>query len=442
MSEPLLLMLSAAHPATDVRIVAKEGAALAAAGFRLRHLAPCLSPHSTSAVPESLHGVALETFVGPRGWAGRLRGIPALARRAAALRPAVIHAHEPDSWLAALLAARRCGARVVLDVHEHYPSRLDPALHRALRPLLAPLLRAAMRRACGAMAARADAVVLAKDGLAEDYAAAPRRIAVRNYATPVEVTPRRHTAGPPVLLHLGALTASRGALLLPALLAQLPGARLRLVGRFTDGSETAFWDRARALGVATRIGALGWMEREAALRVAADCDIGLVLFQPGVENHRLALPHKLFDCMLAGLPVIVPDFAEEVCAVVREADCGLAVNVAEVPRIAEAVGALSDPALRAALGARGREAALRRFGWAAEAARLVRLYRGLLAEALPAASGPAPCEPGPSEPGPSEPGPSSPAPSRPGPSRPASVEPLRSSGRSYPADGALRTSQR
>jgi len=397
MREPLLLMLSAAHPATDVRIVAKEGAALAEAGFRLRHLAPRLSgpnstgPTSTGAVPESLHGVALETFAAPRGWAGRLRGIPALARRAAALRPAVIHAHEPDSWLAALLAARRCGALVVLDVHEHYPSRLDPALPAVLRPLLAPLARAAMRLACRAMAARADAVVLAKDGLAADFASAPRSIAVRNYATPVEVTPRLHAAGPPVLLHLGALTASRGALLLPALLARLPGARLRLVGRFTDGSEAEFWDRARALGVAGRIEALGWMEREAALRVAADCDIGLVLFQPGVENHRLALPHKLFDCMLAGLPVIVPDFAEEVCAVVREADCGLAVDVAEVPRIAEAVRVLADPALRAALGARGRQAALRRFGWAAEAARLVRLYRGLLAEAVPAT--PASAEP-------------------------------------------------
>ncbi|NKE44679.1 glycosyltransferase [Roseomonas frigidaquae] len=390
---PLLLMLSAAHPATDVRIVAKEGAALAAAGFRLRHLAPSSAPALAGAVPESLHGVALETFAGPRRWAGRLCGIPALARRAAALRPAVIHAHEPDSWLAALLAARRCGARVVLDVHEHYPSRLDPALPAALRPLLAPLARAAMRLACRAMAARADAVVLAKDGLAADFAGARRCIAVRNYANPVQVTPRRHAAGPPILLHLGALGASRGALLLPALLARLPGARLRLVGRFTDGSETEFWSRARALGVAGRIEALGWMEREAALRVAAACDIGLVLFQPGLENHRLALPHKLFDCMLAGLPVIVPDFAEEVRAVVREADCGLVVDVAEVPRLAEAVRALADPALRARLGARGRRAALGRFGWAAEAARLVRLYHGLLAAPAAGASPAGPARP-------------------------------------------------
>jgi glycosyltransferase involved in cell wall biosynthesis len=382
----LVLMLSAAHPATDVRIVAKEGAALAAAGFRVRHLAP------GGAAPDALHGVALQTFPAPRGWLGRLRGIPALARRAAAARPAVIHAHEPDSWLAGALAARRCGARLVLDVHEHYPSRLDARLPKPLRPLA----RAALRGACRLLAARADAVVVAKDGLAGDFGGAGRCTPVRNYATPVAVRPRRHRDGPVTLLHLGALGAARGALMMPGLLAGLPTARLCLVGRFTDASEMAFQARAEALGVAGRIARHGWMEREAALLLAATCDIGLVLFQPGVENHRLALPHKLFDCMLAGLPVIVPDFAGEVAAVVAEARCGLAVDVTDAAALAEAVRVLAEPATRAAMGARGRDAALRRFGWAPEAARLVRLYRQLLAvpEAYSAARSPAAVAPG------------------------------------------------
>jgi len=76
----------------------------------------------------------------------------------------------------------------------------------------------------------------------------------------------------------------------------------------------------------------------------------------------------------------VPDFAEEVAAVVREAGCGLAVDTADPTAIAAAVQRLADPALRNAMGARGREAALTRFGWAGEAARLVGLHRGLMAE--------------------------------------------------------------
>jgi glycosyltransferase involved in cell wall biosynthesis len=366
---PLVLMLSAAHPPDDLRVVRKEGAAIAAAGWRVRHLAP------GGAAPPVVDGVAIETFAKPQGWLGRVLGIPRLARRAAASGAVVIHASEPDSWLAALLAARRSGARTVLDVHEHYPSRLDQRLPALLRPAA----RGAIRFACRAMARRADAVVVAKDGLDPDFSAPAKIVAVRNYAPAAHVTPRVHAPGPMTLVHLGALSAARGAFtMLEALALAPPGTRLLLIGRFTDGSEEAFLAQAKALGLAERITRAGWMPHQAALaRAAAEGDVGLVLFQPGVENHRLALPHKLFDCMAAGLPVIVPAFAEEVAAVVREAGCGVVADVAEPRAVAAAIHRLADPLHRARLGAAGVAAARGRFAWGGEAERLVGLYRRL-----------------------------------------------------------------
>jgi len=364
-----VLMLSAAHPADDVRIVVKEGAALVETGWRVIHLA-----HGAAA--GALHGVELRGHGGPgRGWRARLHHIPALARAAAAQRPVVIHAHEPDSWIAAHLAAARCGARVVLDVHEHYPSRLDARLGawpvRALRPVARALLTAL----CRLIAWRADAVVVAKDGLDGPFGCC---VAVRNYAKPASVAPRWHVAGPLRLLHLGALGAARGAFTMLDALARLPDATLVLVGRFTDGSEAAFDARAAALGVASRIEKHGWLPRVAALEQAARCDIALVLFQPGVENHRLALPHKLFDAMLCGLPVIVPALAEEVSRIVAEAGCGMAIDTADANAVTCAATILSDPTLRAGMGMAGREAALTRFAWKGEAERLVALYRDLI----------------------------------------------------------------
>ena len=372
----LMLMLSAAHPPEDVRIVVKQGAALAEAGFHVRHLASGAAPNT------HLHGVEIVSHgPAPRGWRARLRAIPRLARLAAAARPAVIHAHEPDSWVAALIAGRWVGARVVLDVHEHYPSRLDARLPAMLRPLA----RLGLGAFCRLAALAADRVVVAKEGLDDAFGGPTRCVKVRNYATPAPITPRAHAPGPLRLVHLGALGRSRGAFAMLLTLSRLPPtAELVLAGRFTDGSEADFLAAAAELGLARRVTSLPWMPREAALGIAAGCDIGLVLFQPGVENHRLALPHKLFDCMLAGLPVIVPDFAEEVAAVVREAGCGLAVNTADPAAIAAAVQTIADPELRNALGARGRQAALTRFGWDGEAARLVGLYRGLMAQRQPA----------------------------------------------------------
>jgi len=390
---PLVLMLSAAHPPDDIRVVRKEGAALAAAGWRVRHLAPAPAPvagtapasaagaTATSAVGMAavvVAGVALETFPRRPGWLGRLRALPGLARRAAASGAAVIHASEPDAWAAALLAARRGGARVVLDVHEHYPSRLD----RRLPPALRPLARAALCLGCRLAGRAADAVVVAKDGLAADFGRTARIVPVRNYAAPIAIPPRRHAAGPLTLVHAGAMGRSRGWPELLNAMAMLPATdRLRLIGRFTDGSEPAFRARAEALGLGPRIECLPWLPHAEAMARLAEADIALVLFQPGETNHRLALPHKLFDAMQAGLPVIAPAFAEEVAGIIRGAGCGVLVDSADPAAIAAAVDGLRDPARRAMLGAAGRAAAAMRFGWEGEAARLVALYRDLTPQA-------------------------------------------------------------
>lgn len=385
---PLVLLLSAAHPPDDIRVVRKEGAALAAAGWRVRHLAP-----ATAVAPAALDGVAIETFPRRPGWRGRLRALPGLARRAAASGAAVIHASEPDAWLAALLAARRCGARVVIDVHEHYPSRLDSRLPPALRPAA----RAVLRLLCRLTGRAADAVVVAKDGLAADFGVPGRTVAVRNYAAPAAALlrplPRPGAPHGPglILVHAGAMTRGRGWPQMLEAMALLPAAdRLRLIGRFTDGSGPECRARAAALGLSGRIERLPWLPHPEAMALLAGAGIALVLFQPGEENHRLALPHKLFDAMQAGLPVIAPAFAEEVAGIVREAGCGLLVDSADPAAIAAAVESLRDPARRAALGAAGRAAAAGRFGWAGEAARLVALYRRLAEpEPVPASRAPA-----------------------------------------------------
>ena len=367
LAPPKVLLLSAAHPPGDIRVVMKEGASLAEAGYAVTHLCP--APVAGTA-PEMVAGVAIQTFPVRRSAWRRFFGIPRLAMRAAMQRAEVIHASEPDAWAAAFLAGWWTGARIILDVHEHYPSRLDGKAPVWLRPMLRCLLHGA----CWVMGRAADAVVVAKDGLEGPFGGKGRVVPVRNYAFG-DVPPRAHVAGPVTLLHLGALTRARGwAQMLDALALCPPETRLCLIGRFTDDSEAAFWARAEALSLTQRIQALGWLPHEAALAAAARGDIGLILFQPGAENHRLALPHKLFDVMLAGLPVIAPAEAEEVAAVIQAAGCGALVDAADPAAIAAEVQRMADPVRRSVLGQAGRDAALARFAWAGEATRLVALY--------------------------------------------------------------------
>jgi glycosyltransferase involved in cell wall biosynthesis len=367
LARPKVLLLSAAHPPADIRVVMKEGASLAAAGYAVSHLCPA---PGADVAPSLVAGVAISTFPARRGGWRRVLGIPRLAFLAARQRAEVIHASEPDAWAAALLAGWCSGARIILDVHEHYPSRLDTKAPALLRPILRGLLHAA----CWAMGRAADAVVVAKDGLGAPFGGEDHVVKVRNYALG-DVPPRVHTAGPVTLLHLGALTRARGwPQMLEALALCRPETRLCLIGRFTDGSAADFWARAEALGLTARITALGWLPHDDALAAASRCDIALILFQPGAKNHRLALPHKLFDAMLAGLPVIAPAEAEEIAAVIETAGCGALVDAADPAAIAEEIQRMADPLRRAVLGQVGREAALEHYAWAGEAARLVALY--------------------------------------------------------------------
>jgi len=363
--------VSAAHPPEDVRVVLKEAATLAAAGFAVSHLAP-----AAQAARWNAHGVAIATYVRRPGLLGRLLALPGLARRAARSGARVLHANEPDAWLAALIAARGSGARVVLDVHEHYPSTFA-ALH-APRPV-AGMAAFAVRCFIRWASRCADATVVAKDGLSEDCRG--RVISARNYAL-LASAPETAAHGAervPVIVHAGAMTRARGwPVLLDAMARMRVPVRLRLIGRFTDGSEAAFRVRVAELGLADRVHTAPWMPHAAMMRELARADIGVVLFQPGLANHIHALPHKLFDAMAVGLPVIVPCHAGEVAAAVTESGAGLVVDAADPDAVAKSLDLLADvPALRAQLGAAGRAAVERRYCWEREGEALVALYRDL-----------------------------------------------------------------
>jgi glycosyltransferase involved in cell wall biosynthesis len=153
---------------------------------------------------------------------------------------------------------------------------------------------------------------------------------------------------------------------------------LHIVGQFNDDSEREFLECTKALRLTERIKYDPWMPFHEAFQCLLNADIGLILFQPGIQNHVFALPHKMFDYMLAKLPVIAPDFAEEVRDIVNESRAGLLVDPTRPDDIAAAVDIiLADKELRESLGARGRKAVLETYNWENEAVKLVDAYERL-----------------------------------------------------------------
>jgi glycosyltransferase involved in cell wall biosynthesis len=86
----------------------------------------------------------------------------------------------------------------------------------------------------------------------------------------------------------------------------------------------------------------------------------------------------MFDYMLAGLPVIAPNFAQEVVEIIKEADCGILIDPLNPDEIAQALDRLAtDPQERQRLGRNGRRAVLDKYNWEAEFQKLLEMYTTL-----------------------------------------------------------------
>lgn len=296
-----------------------------------------------------------------------------LALRAAATRPDAVHAHDAAMLLPGLFAARRSGAKLVYDSHElatgvPYRDRGWAALVAAAERLGAP---------------RADATITVSDGIAarmsERYALRRAPAVIRNLpdlpapgATQVPSLRRELGIGAaPLFLHQGSAAPGRGGETLVRALADVPGAHLVFLGAAAGDA-----DRLRAVAIATglapRVHLRDPVPPGALLSHTAQADVGVSLLEDSCENHRLALPNKLFEYVAAGLPVVVADLPEA-ARLVREREIGWCADPADAGGVAAALrSALAhkdDDGLRRRLALAASE-----LDWETEKRRLLTVY--------------------------------------------------------------------
>jgi glycosyltransferase involved in cell wall biosynthesis len=248
----------------------------------------------------------------------------------------VVHAHDFSALPLGAELARRRRARLVYDAHEWWSGRL-----RSGRPT--PLERRVDARRERRLGAEADAVLTVSPGIAERFARwGWRHVTVVRNTFPRAGAPgtgRTPLARPAGLVYAGRLGAGRD---LPAVLAAAPGLaplRVTLVGPVDVGFVAGL-----ALGPARLLPSTSL---DAVDELLATEGLAVIPLEDSCENHRLALPNKLFHAVHAGVPVVAADLPE-LRRVVRGRNGGSAP-----------LGTLYRPGDAAALTAAAREAVAR-----------------------------------------------------------------------------------
>jgi glycosyltransferase involved in cell wall biosynthesis len=116
----------------------------------------------------------------------------------------------------------------------------------------------------------------------------------------------------------------------------------------------------------------------------ASADVSFVGQPPRTLNQRMNLPNKLFESLMAGVPVVV-SVGNEQCRLVTAERVGACVDIDDPAAIASACADLltRPEEERRALRAHCRRVALERYTWEGNAGGLIEVYRRLAAPPTP-----------------------------------------------------------
>lgn len=123
------------------------------------------------------------------------------------------------------------------------------------------------------------------------------------------------------------------------------------------------------LGISESVKVHGWLDQDEVEKLMASANVGALTYRVcGHWNHTI--PNKIFDYMLAGLPVLATEVIP-IARILNETNSGVVCKDLDPIDIAEKLVLLRDPQRRNILGNNGRAAIESKYNWENDAKTLI-----------------------------------------------------------------------
>lgn len=285
----------------------------------------------------------------------------------------IYHLHDPE-LLRLGVRLKKAGKKVIFDSHEDYVAAIREKewLPKIVRSFIANIYQ---KKEASALV-KIDGVVSVTPHIIERLKKINNNtVMITNY--PRLTDPIVHNAQQFSLCFAGGISPQwKHENIIKALEAFGGKVRYILIG---DTSSPYFENLKKIKGF-KYVDALGIMPYSEVLKNYSKASVGIALndYVANVDFRNGSLGNtKLFEFMMAGLPVIGTDF-ELWKTIIEGNNAGICVNPISVDMIAEAIGfLLNNPEKRKEFGINSRKASERQYNWKTQEAKLLDFYKTL-----------------------------------------------------------------